>query len=682
MSNPLRRLHARELLKFDADELWGWITGEFILVMDDGEEFKTNAVETCFSSYVWDFHRQYPKTPLLLEHHLRGVARGKRLSIGIDLQLLGQVMMCTYDTYRNEPVPVPLDPDLWRLAYDINNRAYVGIIKHAEPFVGTIDILHFLEALDEPEIYTANQAVQRGEIGINDVYQVIGRVFNDKTKLVNNPIAREYRSKLLKETQVHQNIGPRGKPTDMNSRIFHHPILRGYVEGIRSIHDSAIETRSAARSSYYAAESLRMSEYFSRKLQFVSQNVQRLHHDCDCGSREYLEWTMRPDKRDEHGDIVRTSDLVLLDGKFYLDETTGTLGIIRWYRQELLGKTLKLRTALHCAHPDPAGVCSTCFGDLALSVPIGANIGQWCSTEMAAQATQALLSAKHLDRSTALERLEISPKYAMYIVGGNDNSSYCLNKEIEDKEVSIILLKQQVESLHDIHKVEDLKQHPTEHYSELNVLNIEVVDGAVRDIIPCEVGIAGSRDASLSYEMLNYIKEKGMQTITSLDGKIIKDGYKIDMGDWNWEDPILVMPAKHFNNSDHVDQVARMLESRVAEIRKRSRAESADKMILELFNYVNWKLNVNLSCLEVILYATTIVSAEYNDYSLPKPWTNSQLSVLSMTMRGRSLSVVMAFEKQYESMQDAASFIFTNRFDHPFDGIYTPTQVFGNPTLT
>lgn len=668
----MRRIRARDLLTITPNNLWLNLTGEFIIVMDDGE-FKTNFADTCYSRYVWEFHRQYPDTPLLIEHHLRGVARGNRLSIGIDSELLGRVMMCTYDTYRSRGVK--LDPTLWKMAYDIHNDIYVNVYRRAGRHVGTIDILHFHEAMDEPEIYAANQAVQRGEIGVNDVYAVIDKVFKDKNRLKNNPIAREYRSKLLKQTQVHQNIGPRGNPTDMNSRIFAEPIRRGYVEGIRDIYGSAVETRSAARSSYYAAESLRMSEYFSRKLQFVSQNVRNIHQDCDCGSKEYLPWTIRDDKRDEHGEIVRTSDLVLLNGKHYINEVTGQLETIRPDMTHLLGQTVRLRTTLHCAHPDPAGVCATCFGDLALNVPTNANIGQWCATNMAEQATQALLSAKHLDRSSALEKIDIQPKFKRYVSGGNDNSSYVLNKEIEDEEVAIILKKSQVEGLHDIRSVEDVEEHPAEHYSELNVLNIEIVEGAVRDVIPVDVGIPGSRDASLSYEMLNYIKERGMQTVGG-------DSYRVDMTDWNWDDPVLVMPAKHFNNSDHVDQVARMLESRVAEMRKRARIESADKMIHELFDYVNWKLNVNLSCLEVILYATTIVSAEHNDYSLPKPWTTSQPSVLSMTMKGRSLSVLMAFEKQYEALSDPTSFLFTNRFDHLFDGIYTPTQVFGQPQTT
>jgi hypothetical protein len=708
MPTVLKRYDARYFLRFDPEDLWNWITGPFILVMDDKEEIETNHVETCYSSYAWDFHRKYPNTPLLAEHHIRGILKwdkktgiAGRLSIGADLELFGNCMMSSWEAYFRTPEKINR-VTLWRDMSEAMNRHYCHFIKFADRYVGTLDILHFHEAMDDEEIYAANLAVQRGEIQIHEVYAIIDRVFKKSKRLMHNPLVREYRSKLLKQTQVHQNIGPRGRPTDMNSRIFGHTILTGYVEGINRIAESAIETRSAARASYYAAESLRMSEYFSRKLQFVSQNVCNIHQDCDCGSTKYLEWQVRDRKIDEQGDEVRPSDLILLNGKYYLNERTGALEPIRPDSFHLLGQTVRVRSTLYCAHPDPVGVCSTCFGELAFNVPPEANIGQWCATTMAEQATQALLSAKHLERSSALERIEIDPRWTNYIAGGLNNSSYVLAKAIEDKDVSIILLRSQVESLHDIKSVEDIEEHPEEHYSELTVLNIKIAEGldtpmtptpgsknkvlAGGSIVGVEVGTAGSREASLSYEMLNYIREHGYRTVSLSEGQVRagqrnEDRYEIDMVNWNWDDPILVMPAKHFNNSDHVDQVARRLESRVEEMRKRSRIDTADKMVLDLFNFVNMKLNVNLSCLEVILYATMIISAEDNDYSLPKPWTTSQPSVLSMTMKGRSLSVLMAFEKQYEALIDPSSFIHTNRLNHLFDGIYTPTHVYGQTQL-
>lgn len=668
----MKRFSARYLLGMTTEDLWDTLTGEFILVFDNGE-FKTNFAETCYSSYVWDFHRRYPKTPLLMRHHIRGISLDRRLSISLDLELLGTVMMAVYDTYRHEGVEV--DPTLSQYVAMINNNMYVNAIKHADAYTGTIDILHIYEALDEPSIFEANLAVKRGDIHIHEVYKVLSQVFNDPTKLIGNPIARDYRSKQLKQAQVEQVIGPRGHPTDMDSRIFAVPVLRGYGEGLRSLHDSMVESRSAARSSYYAAEALRMSEYFSRKLQFISQNVQHLHKG-DCGSQIYLEWKIRKAPMDEKGNQIRSPDLELLHGKLYLDEETGRLKSITPHDRHLIGKVVKLRSTLHCCHPDPVGVCATCYGDLALGIPKGTNIGQAASTDMAAQASQALLSAKHLETSSALDMIMIDQQYNKFIVGGHDNSSYRLAKAIEDKEVHLILNKDQVESLNDVMTVQDIEEHPPQHYTEMKTITLEVDDGKFIDEQGIPVEITG-RLASLTHPMLHYIREHGWKMVP---GSKISPGdkYRINLTDWNWDEPFLTLPAKHFNNSDHVDQVARMLESRVTEMRKRSRVESVDTLMLELFDYVNWKLNVNLAALEIILYATTIVSAEDNDYSLPKPWTKSSPSVLTLTMANRSASVQMAYEKQYERIVDPQSYLNTNRLDHIFDGIITPAEVFGN----
>lgn len=675
----MKRILARDLLDIPADELWDYLTGEFILVMDDGHEFKTNFAETCYSSYAWNYHRQYRLTPLLKEHHVRGVSGSRRFSISIDLTLLGNALLSTYDAYSVLPPEqrVPMDPDLWKLAYEVVDGQYNAGLMRAGAHANTIDILHFHELYDQPEIYEANRAVQMGEIHVNDVYKVIDNVLVDKKRLNDNPVALEYRSKLLKQTQVHQNIGPRGNTTDMNSRIFNVAILRSYVEGLRKIYEGAAESRPAARAAYYQEESLRRSEYFSRKLQFVAQNVKNLHQDCDCGSTQYLEWKIRDRKIDERGEMARDSDLVLFEGKHFLNEETGKLETIRPDRVDLLDKTLKIRNVFDCMHPDPVGVCSTCFGEMALSVPNDSNLGQWCATEMAAQATQVLLSAKHLERTMALDKIELSEEDQKILWGGKDNSSYVMSPALAGKEVYVIFAKKNVESLNDIYSVEDVREQDIDHYSEMTSVTVRVVtyldDIAAERDYTVSVGVEGTREASISHELLEYIKEQGRQHKTVLPN----GSYCINLADWEWDDPILRMPAKHYNNSDHVDRVAKMLESRVTEMRKRATLIEPKKMLKDLFDFVNWKLNVNMSCMEVILYATTIVSMENNDYSLPKPWTDSQLSVLSLTMRNRSLSVMMAFERQYDALMDVTSFMYNNRFDHLFDVLFNPNEVLG-----
>jgi hypothetical protein len=110
-----------------------------------------------------------------------------------------------------------------------------------------------------------------------------------------------------------------------------------------------------------------------------------------------------------------------------------------------------------------------------------------------------------------------------------------------------------------------------------------------------------------------------------------------------------------------------MLESSVDMLQERDNTASASTALVELFDLVNDKLSVNLAVLEVVLYATMIVSAEDNNYTLPKPWGDSGLGVMRLTMANRSLSSAMAYENHASTIIDPTSFNITNRVDHPLD---------------
>jgi len=660
----LPRIKARDLLNYQATELWDILTGRFVLIFDDGE-FATNAYETIYSTYAWDFHRNYPETPLLQAHHLRFFTSKRRFSVSVDLGQLGACMWAVYDTYGS--ARVKLDPDLTAMAAVIGNKQYVEVTARTGEFAGRLDLLDVMEVLDEPEIFDVNANMTRTSEAVSNAYDVVANVLADQSRLRHNPIARDFRSGLLKPGQVLQCITARGALTDMNSRIFRMPITRGYAEGIRSLYDSMVESRSAAKASYYAAEALKQSEYFSRRLQFVSQTVQNLHHG-DCGTVRYLEWTMRDAENDDNGNQVRPSDLRVFHGKLFLG-ANGKLHPITPKSKNLIGQRIKIRSPLFCAHPDPVGICSTCFGDLSLAVPERTNIGQLASTYMAKQASQNLLSSKHLDTNATLDKIKLTGMESKYVKVGRDNSSYLLSGSIKDKRVQIVIAPEQAQGLMDVLSVESVRDLHERHYTELDSITFLTFDGKVADNENVKVSVNG-RMGSFTYEMLEYIRGQRW-TITA------DEEYCIDMSGWDWEDTFIILPQKHFNNSDHVDNVAKMLESRVSEMRKRDKAVVPEKMLQELLDYVNWKLDVNAALIEVIMYSTMIVSAEDNDYSLPKPWTRMSVSVQSKTMEYRSQGVAMAYEDQAELIKSPDSYLVTNRIDHPFDCILMPNETLG-----
>ena len=118
-----------------------------------------------------------------------------------------------------------------------------------------------------------------------------------------------------------------------------------------------------------------------------------------------------------------------------------------------------------------------------------------------------------------------------------------------------------------------------------------------------------------------------------------------------------------------------MLESSVREMHIRDKEIKPDAFLVDFSDHVNSKLNVPIAPLEVVVYAAMIISAERGDYNLPKPWTDSGLGVMKMTMLHRSLSSQMAYEDHYDVITSPTSYLVTERPNHPMDYLITPEQM-------
>lgn len=696
----MKRISARFLLGMSIEEMWQTLTGEFILVFDDGE-LATNYRETIYSGYAWDFHRNYPLTPLLMMHHVAGVLQGSRLGSDTHLQLLGNAMWSTYDTYvgnshqlsigpvlRKKPGGVELvEPaipqvseiefrdHLAEMVYRTSNHMYNDLSYRLSEYVVSLDITDFVEVLKQPRVKEVNDSIYERHAAaregtakqkvLDDTYIVIKDVLQNGIDLPNNPISLAARSKLVNIDQVMQCVGPRGYMTDTDSHVFRYPVLRGYAKGLREFYDSLVESRSAAKSLIFSKAPLQQAEYFSRRLQLMSQVVQRLHPG-DCGTTNYLYWNVRPPII-ENGMVMHPGDLKQLVGKNYLGDD-GVIHSIKAGDKHLVGKTLKLRAAMHCGHPDPYGICATCFGQLSLSVPAGTNIGQMCCTSLAQKSSQNVLSVKHLDGSSVVEGIVLSPDNKQYLKVGTDDNSYMLAEGLKGKRIKLIIPGDRAANITDIMEVGDVENLNPTRVCELAEVGISVDTGDEPVVVSIEINL-GRRLASPTMALMKYIR----QNRWSVDER---GNYVVDMASWNWNERLLSLPMRHFNMSDHSQNIATLLESSVDKMQERDTSLSPDSVLVELFDLVNQKLTVNLAVLDVVLYATMIVSAERGNYELPKPWTNRSLGVYKLTMASRSLSAAMAYENHREIIVSPLSYTETNRPDHPMDGLVMPAEVF------
>lgn len=657
----MKRYSARTLIGMSTDQLWESLWGDFIVVFDDGE-LLTNHRETVYSSYAWDLLREFPATPVLMRHHVRTVLGDKLLGSNTHLDLLGSVVWDVSDAYEQD-VTVSQDR-LMKRTYEIVNHMYNELTYRLEEYVVSLDITDFVDMLDHPGLIDAKQPLYDVPLEkvtdkmIGECYEQMGRVIKTDPSLASNPLARAARAGTVKFDQLLQCVGPRGKVTDIDSTQFDQVILRSFTEGYRNFRDSLIESRSAAKSLIFSKTPLQQAEYFSRRLQLMSMNIQHLHRG-DCGTTKFIEWP------------VRKKDLKRLAGKYYLDEGRHMLKAITGKEDHLVGKRVKLRSVMGCAHPDPVGVCSTCFGALAKSVPDFTNIGHMCCMLLTEKSSQSVLSVKHLDSSATIEAIVLGQDDKLFLKVGVDDNSYLMADQLRGVKVKLVVAAESIPNINDVNEVDDVDNLTISRFSEIQTVGIiveqqigerKLIEG--RDVLT-EVG---GRLASLTHEMLAHIRKNGFDLNED-------NNYVIDLTGWDWNNPILALPLRHFNMSDHSRDIARMLESSVRMMQERDKKLKPNDALIQLYELVNSKLDVNLTVLDVVLYEAMIVSAESGDYSLPKPWTSEGFGVMSMSMLHRSLSAAMAFEDHRDTIVNPVSYTSKNRLDHPFDVCICPQEV-------
>lgn len=646
----MRKVKARSLLQFSTTELWDIIPEDFIMVFDDGVELITTIKECLFSSYFWDFHRRFNNLPLLKTHHVKSVLKHNTLSvknIGNIFTNIYSDLIVYYDLTKKEK------DDAARMIFEINNDIYNSLIVRAEAFVVGLDITDFIEVAENDVIKTAMIDVEKTYNSVVNTYKLIeNTIYNDKS-LINNPIVKSAKARTINSNQLMQCIGPRGRLTDIDSMIFDIPITRSYLQGIVGAYDSFIESRSAAKSLFFAEDPLKDAEYFSRKLQLLTLIVENIHYG-DCGSQNYLLWP------------VRGKDLPNIVGIYYLDEESGKVISIKETDTHLIGKTIKMRSVVAgCNHPDPHGICSVCFGTMSENIPINSNIGHNSSATMNQQITQNTMSNKHVDVNASGDNLNISAEVKAYI-SVLDNAYY-----LNDVCKTLYINSQCVIGINDIELVNDVRDLNSSRISNIDVIGIGVnSDNRLlkeKEILAIHVE-HNNRRAMFTTDFLIYIKQNGWIADT-------KNNFIFDLSKWDYTKPVLLLPNKQYDMSAHGNNISKIIEARVEQITERENPESPASTLIELFDLVNSKLEVNLSLLNVIVYASMIVSYKDKDFRLPKPWTNKQLGVASITIPNRSLGAAYAYEDLAALMVKPSSFMLRNRQDSPMDAFINPECV-------
>lgn len=651
-------LSARSVYNYTKAEIWNLPDSKMILEFDDGV-LETNNRATLFSWYLGAYHRLYPETPLLREHHLGDAIIGK----DTHLDILGKCLFDTLDTYRGR-VDIEV---LTKIAYEVTNDIYNDFTTKLKSYVSSINILDFIDAVEHPRIKKANDEVRPEQYSIDQVYKTIRETlgdFND-TSLKKNTLSRMAKSGLVSMGQIQQCIGPRGYLTDIDSNIFKDPILKSFTHGLIDLPDAMKDSRTATKALKFADEKIADTEYFNREMQLLTHVITRVHEG-DCGSKEYINFT------------VRANDLRNITGKFYLADNDKLLEVID-SDKHLVGKTIKMRSSVKCIHPDAYGVCATCMGRLADSIPRGTNVGHVAATELGEMITQILLSTKHLESSSKVDEFQLTEYDKKYIFADNDsrtkenegtsNTVILLAERLSGRKVTLTLAEEDAKGLSEIDYHSPDKLIPS-MLSKLKDVSLTIEDKTgFSETVTVPVSM-GNRLSWLTLDALKYIKSKGW----SLSDR---GNYVVDLSEWDVSLPLFQLPLRHTDMGQYMKAIKSFLISTGREVK--GEISSVDNTLINFHNLISAKLNVNIAHSELMIAATLVKDAATGDHRLPTPKSTGKSSPYRENMKMRSLGPMMAYQGQGKVLTSVQSFIYKQRPDSIFDNLLVPLPI-ANPT--
>lgn len=647
----MERIPVRQILALSSKEIWALEDKEFILVFDDGD-LETDTRLTQYSWYTMVFNRLYPQAPVYKRYHI-GKAR-----IGMDTtaELMEISLFETKDWFDSRGEGHLFDLDKSRpIVYDTFQDIYNDFTWNVPQSISSICILDFIEIATHPKIKEINAKTKPSPNSIEHTYTSVKGILMDEKELIGNPVAKVAKSGLVSMGQILQCVSVRGYLTDINSRIFHTPVLTSYTQGITKLYESMVESRSASKALWFAKDPVADSEYFNRRMQLVCATLKHIHPG-NCGSEHYIEW------------VVTSSNFENLLGKIYLGEDNKLKALVKRDRKEMIGKTIKTRTILKCQHPDPYGVCSTCFGELSDAIPLKTILGHVSATTLCEILSQRVLSTKHLDGSTSVEAFKITQHDQTYIREGSTESHLRLMAELQiADQVNVVIPHQYAPRFTDINRVEHVRKLPVT-IAELVEVQIEVInDGAINSVTVSTS--MGSRRSHLSELFLNHIKTIGWSTTPRGD-------YIIDMSDWDFEDDVFELPQRHLNTVEYMTMIENFIKASPNANKTRSRSSkrmnsgsysTTEEALVAFDDLINSKLSVNIAHLEAILLSTMAIDPENHDHRMPVDRLNGVVGYYEDNMWFRSLSATMAYEKQGAVLSDIRTYILENRPDHPLD---------------
>lgn len=645
------RMTMREVLAIPRKDIWNLPMGHYDIVADNGEVIHTRSRPTVFSRYCWGIFERYPHVPLCVSHHAGDLPMSRDLS----LRILSRVIMSCRESTPG--ANQDFMAELWKIAYEDTNSIFNDMSYNLEEYVTSICAIDFAQLIYYPPIKDLHQKLLDAEFvseeDISRTLHAMAKIVRTDRAIRYYPLIRAVQCEVIRLPQVLQIIGPLGHRGDVDGKIYNPAILNGYGHGIVNLRDAMIESRESSRNLFYQKKPMRDSEWGNRIVQIMAA-VYRNVHEGDCGSTDYLTLTIQT-----HNHLRDSA------GAFRYDEPTRSLIPILVSDYHLIGKTINVRSIGKCKHPDRYGFCSVCVGELSYSIPTGTMIGHTSCTVLLGKVGQLILSQKHFSAAGVAMRLQLPVHSLKYLVPNEDGMEVRLMPALKGRSFKLLFSDKEVSDLLDANYVTDINKLRAERLSSLSSVVIETMEKGVIHTTELSLGNSTNKP-SFSLDFIRYLRDNGWD-INDLNQ------YVVDMGNWNFDDPVFVMPLAQFSAPMYMAQIQAFIKGgdkqQGANADNVLRHEDFGSALMALSDIVGLKLSVNILHLQVILQAIKTENPAANDYRPPADKRGGVPRKFNDLMFNRSLSAALSFQGHGKVPFMRDSFLDTPRPPHPFDHI-------------
>lgn len=644
-----KRIHISKILKLTPLDILNGMRGTFDIVFEDDIIVNIDAHELCVSRYFWDF----PK-----KHNIK-VTSDLRLS---NYYESGFFTSSTHKDYfshiykryiKEYLIPqgilsFQLMEDSWLTMFEIVNSLYSELQYHILEYGVSLSILDYIDLQKDPELLQAIADAKADNLNpqhVDKINSIIKKVMNNNP---DNNLSKLYNCGAANRTQISHGIGVRGFVTDINNMIYSELVGTNLTMGLDGFYDLAAESAVMAKALKLQEFGVRYSEWLQRELHLVSMNIRKIELG-DCGNRYYHDWLVK-DK----------NELSLLDGTNALIDGVET-EIDPILHQHLIGSIIKIRRVLDCKDLKHGSICSKCLGALSYTIPGHASPAHTFLTVLMAAVAQLMLSAKHYTESTVLKILKLSPTATKYLKL-TESDYYVRNDLNKDKTYHVVLDSESYYGFRLLSSsmTDKIDTLDTNKLSKIDKIFIKVTDGAgnsVREFIEIKQdGRSGILDQ-------DFIIHSISNTSINTTGE-----YEIDMT--NYTGRLLFLENKEFA----FDQFNAEFKTLLLSVGKKKKV-TPDKMVMDVFNYLNKKLPINIKIVEILIAAITIEDRKGNDFSTGLNLDTREVSSYRDIIMNRSIGISLGFAEQKNTINAAVNYLNRPQPYNPLENVWNMKNI-------